>query len=118
MAELGADSHAGLPPGARSGVDRRYLLTLSLAALGVVYGDIGTSPLYAMRESFLAEHGVPVTPENVLGVLSLIVWSLLLVISVKYLVFILRADNRGEAGILASGSPPPTVPPNRPDPRR
>ena len=82
-------------------MDRRYLLTLSLAALGVVYGDIGTSPLYAMRESFLAEHGVAVSPANVLGVLSLIVWALVLVISVKYLVYILRADNRGEGGILA-----------------
>ena len=96
-----ADPHAPFPPGAPSGADRRYLLTLSLAALGVVYGDIGTSPLYAMRESFLAEHGVAVSPENVLGVLSLIVWALVLVISVKYLVFILRADNRGEGGIMA-----------------
>jgi KUP system potassium uptake protein len=81
--------------------DRRYLLTLSLAALGIVYGDIGTSPLYAVRESFLPAPGVRPTPQNVLGVLSLIFWSLVLVISVKYLVFILRADNRGEGGILA-----------------
>ena len=81
--------------------DRRYLLTLSLTALGIVYGDIGTSPLYAIRESFLEEHGVAVSPENVIGVLSLIFWSLALVISVKYLVFIVRADNRGEGGILA-----------------
>ncbi|MHB1222991.1 MAG: potassium transporter Kup [Gemmatimonadaceae bacterium] len=79
----------------------RYLAFLSLTALGVVYGDIGTSPLYAMRESFLPEHGVPPTAANVLGILSLIVWSLLLVISVKYLVIVLRADNRGEGGILA-----------------
>jgi len=79
----------------------RYLYTLSLAALGVVYGDIGTSPLYAIRECFHGEYAVPVTPANVLGVLSLIVWSLILVVSVKYLVFVLRADNRGEGGILA-----------------
>jgi KUP system potassium uptake protein len=79
----------------------RYLALISLAALGVVYGDIGTSPLYAVRESFLPAHGIAVSPANVLGVLSLIVWSLVLVISVKYLVFILRADNRGEGGILA-----------------
>ncbi|MBV9880235.1 MAG: potassium transporter Kup [Gemmatirosa sp.] len=81
--------------------DRRYLLLLSLAALGIVYGDIGTSPLYSLREVFLPEHGLAPTPANVLGVLSLIVWSLVLVISVKYLVFILRADNAGEGGILA-----------------
>jgi KUP system potassium uptake protein len=81
--------------------DRRYLLLLSLGALGVVYGDIGTSPLYALKESFLPEHGVPASPANVLGILSLVIWSLILIISVKYLVFILRADNRGEGGILA-----------------
>ena len=79
----------------------RRLLTLSIAALGVVFGDIGTSPLYAMRECFQGPHGIAATPANVLGVLSLIVWALLLVISLKYLVFILRADNRGEGGILA-----------------
>src|SRR5687767_11329882 len=74
---------------------------MSLGALGVVYGDIGTSPLYAMRECFSGSHPIPPTPENVLGVLSLIFWSLVLVISVKYLAFVLRADNRGEGGILA-----------------
>ena len=82
---------------------KRYFLTLSLGALGVVYGDIGTSPLYALKECFMAHHGhkMPVTHDNVLGVLSLITWSLVLVISVKYLLFVLRADNRGEGGILA-----------------
>jgi KUP system potassium uptake protein len=79
----------------------RRLLVLSLAALGVVYGDIGTSPLYAIRESFHESYGLEVARANILGVLSLIVWSLVLVISVKYLVFVLRADNRGEGGILA-----------------
>ncbi|HEV3051399.1 MAG TPA: KUP/HAK/KT family potassium transporter, partial [Longimicrobium sp.] len=79
----------------------RYLALLSLTALGVVYGDIGTSPLYAVRESFHHAHGIHPTPQNVLGVLSLIVWALVLVISVKYAVFVLRADNRGEGGILA-----------------
>ncbi|MCC6241708.1 MAG: potassium transporter Kup [Gemmatimonadaceae bacterium] len=92
----GADDHHHGQP-----ASGRYLATLSLAALGIVYGDIGTSPLYAIRESFLEEHGVAVSVPNVLGVLSLIFWSLVLVISVKYLVFILRADNRGEGGILA-----------------
>jgi KUP system potassium uptake protein len=81
--------------------DPRYVATLALTALGIVYGDIGTSPLYAIREAFLEEHGVAVAPAAVLGVLSLIFWSLILVITVKYLVFILRADNRGEGGILA-----------------
>ncbi|WP_298270481.1 potassium transporter Kup [Geobacter sp.] len=79
----------------------RQSLGLSLAALGVVYGDIGTSPLYALRECFHGSHPHPATPENVLGVLSLIVWSLLFIVSLKYLVFVLRADNRGEGGILA-----------------
>ena len=79
----------------------RYLLTLSLGALGVVYGDIGTSPLYAIRESFYGPHGIEVTRGNVLGVLSLIVWSLIIVISIKYITIILRADNKGEGGILA-----------------
>ncbi|HKR63695.1 MAG TPA: potassium transporter Kup [Thermoanaerobaculia bacterium] len=80
---------------------RRYLLTLSLSALGVVYGDIGTSPLYAFRECFSKEHGLHPTPENIMGILSLVFWSLVIVISVKYLVFVMRADNRGEGGILA-----------------
>jgi KUP system potassium uptake protein len=74
---------------------------LVLAALGVVYGDIGTSPLYALRECFAGTHPIPVTPENVLGVLSLIFWSLIITVSVKYLLFVMRADNQGEGGILA-----------------
>src|SRR4051795_12301498 len=77
------------------------LFSLTLTAVGVVYGDIGTSPLYAMRECFFGSHAVPPTPGNVLGVLSLIIYSLLLVISVKYIVIVMRADNRGEGGILA-----------------
>ncbi len=79
----------------------RRLAALSLGALGVVYGDIGTSPLYALRECFHGEYAVLATPANVLGVLSLVVWSLVALISVKYLGFVLRADNRGEGGILA-----------------
>ncbi|HEY6100036.1 MAG TPA: KUP/HAK/KT family potassium transporter, partial [Anaeromyxobacter sp.] len=74
---------------------------LALAALGVVYGDIGTSPLYAMKECFTGAHSVPPTPANVLGVLSLVFWSLTFVVVVKYLGFVMRADNRGEGGILA-----------------
>ncbi|MEI8032760.1 MAG: potassium transporter Kup [Chlorobiaceae bacterium] len=79
----------------------RQLAGLSLAALGVVFGDIGTSPLYAVRECFHGDFGIPVTHENVLGVLSLLVWSLLMIVTVKYLTFIMRADNEGEGGILA-----------------
>ena len=77
------------------------VLPLTLAALGVVYGDIGTSPLYTMRECFFGTHSVPPTHENVLGVLSLIIWALLLVISLKYVILVMRADNQGEGGILA-----------------
>ncbi len=79
----------------------RRLALLGLTALGVVYGDIGTSPLYALRETFKPEYGLAVTEANVHGILSLIVWSLILVVSVKYIVFIMKADNRGEGGILA-----------------
>ncbi len=79
----------------------RYLGTLALAALGVVYGDIGTSPLYAIRESFYGTHGIAVSPGNVLGVLSLVFWSLVLVVTIKYHVVIIRADNKGEGGVLA-----------------
>ncbi len=77
------------------------LLTLSLGALGIVYGDIGTSPLYALKECFGSREGVAPTPENVLGLLSLVFWSLALVVVVKYINFVLRADNRGEGGILS-----------------
>jgi KUP system potassium uptake protein len=79
----------------------RYLALLTLGALGVVYGDIGTSPLYALRECFGDSHFIRVTPANVLGILSLIFWSLLLIVSLKYLALVLRANNRGEGGILA-----------------
>ncbi len=77
------------------------LFPLTLTAIGVVYGDIGTSPLYALRECFYGSHSVPPTSENVLGVLSLIIYSLVLVISVKYIAIVMRADNQGEGGILA-----------------
>ncbi|MBI3204280.1 MAG: potassium transporter Kup [Myxococcales bacterium] len=80
---------------------RREFLVLCLGALGVVYGDIGTSPLYALRECFAGEHRLAVTPANVLGILSLVFWSLTLVVSVKYLAYVLRADNQGEGGVLA-----------------
>ena len=74
---------------------------LALAALGVVFGDIGTSPLYTMKEVFAGVHPIPLTPANVLGILSLILWVLIVIVSIKYVVFIMRADNRGEGGIMA-----------------
>ena len=80
---------------------RRRSHFLLLAALGVVFGDIGTSPLYALRECFDGIHAIPVSTANVLGVLSLIVWSLVITVSVKYVLFVMRADNGGEGGILA-----------------
>jgi K+ transporter len=76
-------------------------MTLALAALGVVYGDIGTSPLYAVKECFHGQHAVPLLPVNIMGVLSLIVWSLIIVVSLKYVMFVMRADNKGEGGIFA-----------------
>ncbi|MDQ8160250.1 MAG: potassium transporter Kup [Gemmatimonadota bacterium] len=87
---------------AASGPDaRRRLSLLTLAALGVVYGDIGTSPLYAFKEAFGPSHGLSPDAVNVFGILSLMTWALLLVVAVKYLVFILQADNNGEGGVLA-----------------
>ncbi len=79
----------------------KYLALLALGALGVVYGDIGTSPLYAFRESFHHTYGLEVNQANIFGILSLIFWALTIVISIKYLAFVMRADNRGEGGILA-----------------
>jgi KUP system potassium uptake protein len=87
--------------GSRLSTPRRKLLPLTLTAIGVVYGDIGTSPLYALRECFYGSHSVPATHENVLGVLSLIIYSLVIVISIKYIAIVMRADNEGEGGILA-----------------
>jgi KUP system potassium uptake protein len=77
------------------------LLVLSLGALGVVYGDIGTSPLYAIRECFHGQHAIALNSGNILGVLSLVFWSLTMVVTVKYVGFILKADNRGEGGVFA-----------------
>ncbi len=82
--------------------ERQSLAALSLSALGVVFGDIGTSPLYAMKEAFAQTHfPMPVTPDNVYGILSLIVWTLVMVVTVKYVVIVMRADNHGEGGVVA-----------------
>ena len=91
------DGH-GHPPAKPVG---KRLAILSLTALGVVYGDIGTSPLYTLRETFSPEYGMTPNPANVYGILCLVFWALILVVVFKYLVFILRADNRGEGGVLA-----------------
>jgi len=80
---------------------RKYVALLTITAIGVVYGDIGTSPLYALKECFHGPHALPLTPENIFGVLSCIFWALILIISVKYSIIVLRADNEGEGGILA-----------------
>ncbi|MGE5493023.1 MAG: potassium transporter Kup [Actinomycetota bacterium] len=89
-----SNTHISEPTGKR-------LAALALAALGVVYGDIGTSPLYAVKEVFAGNHPIPVTEANIFGSLSLFFWALILVVSVKYVTFIMRADNRGEGGIMA-----------------
>ena len=79
----------------------KRLALIAFTALGVVYGDIGTSPLYAVKDAFKSVYGIAPTPANVFGLLSLIVWSLVLIVSVKYVGFILKADNRGEGGVYA-----------------
>jgi KUP system potassium uptake protein len=94
LANQGTTAHREEPTGKR-------LLSLSLLALGIVYGDIGTSPLYAMRECFYGSHAVALTRGNIFGVLSLIFWSLVVVVTLKYHVYVIRFDNRGEGGILA-----------------
>jgi KUP system potassium uptake protein len=90
-----------VPGHGRRGASGAALAGLALGALGVVYGDIGTSPLYALKECFTGHHGVAPSPENVLGVLSLVFWAMTFVVTFKYLGFVMRADNRGEGGILA-----------------
>ena len=98
MTAASPDTSAAAVPASR----RARLATLSIAALGVVYGDIGTSPLYAIKEVFGgAHHPVPIDAANVLGILSLVFWSLMIIVSIKYIVFIMRADNKGEGGIMA-----------------
>jgi len=94
VSEEVASTHREEPTGKR-------LFALSLLALGIVYGDIGTSPLYAVRECFYGSHAVELTRANIFGVLSLIFWSLVVVVTLKYHVYVIRFDNRGEGGILA-----------------
>src|SRR5512140_2107563 len=82
-------------------VERETRAALTLGALGVVYGDIGTSPLYTVKEVFNPELGVPLDAFHLIGAISVIFWGLMLVVSLKYVILILRADNRGEGGIMA-----------------
>ena len=89
-------THAG-----SAGNGKSSLMILSLAALGVVYGDIGTSPLYAFKEALNGPHGLPFTEANVLAVLSMMFWAITLIVSLKYVTIVLRFDNGGEGGILA-----------------
>ncbi|MCG1046949.1 MULTISPECIES: potassium transporter Kup [Mycetohabitans] len=77
------------------------LPALTVAAIGVVFGDIGTSPLYALKEAFSPQHGIALTPEGILGVISLLFWAIVIVVSLKYVLFVMRADNDGEGGVLA-----------------
>ncbi len=81
--------------------DKGSMPALTLAAMGVVFGDIGTSPLYALKECFSPEHGIPFSTEAVFGVISLVFWAFLIVVSLKYVMFVMRANNHGEGGILA-----------------
>src|SRR5262245_5127393 len=92
---------ADMPP--ESGVRdaKQSTAALSLLALGIVYGDIVTSPLYAVKETFNPEHGIPLAAGNILGGLSSIFWALMIVVSLKYVLLVLRANNRGEGGIMA-----------------
>src|SRR5262245_46907053 len=98
-------THAASPanlPAARAAQDaQQSTAALSLIALGIVYGDIGTSPLYAVKETFNPQYGLPLTTDNILGGLSCIFWVLMIVVSLKYVMLVLRASNRGEGGIMA-----------------
>ena len=96
--------HAALTEAEERGesqADRVGLAGLSVAALGVVFGDIGTSPVYTFRECFNPERGLSLDAEHVLGILSMIFWALIIVVAIKYVLLIMRADNQGEGGILA-----------------
>jgi KUP system potassium uptake protein len=92
---------ADLPPERRAQQPRQATAALALLALGIVYGDIGTSPLYAVKETFNPQHGIPLTTDNILGGLSSIFWALMVVVTLKYVTLVLRANNRGEGGIMA-----------------
>ncbi len=83
------------------GEHKKSFGVMMLAAIGVVFGDIGTSPLYALKECFDPHHGIPYSPEAIFGVISMMIWALILVVTVKYVLFVMRADNKGEGGVLS-----------------
>ena len=87
---------AGVPP--KTNVNLRAMV---IGAVGVVFGDIGTSPLYSLKEAFNPEHGIPFSNTAVLGIISMLFWAMVIVVSLKYVLFVMRADNNGEGGILA-----------------
>ncbi|WP_417924732.1 potassium transporter Kup [Collimonas arenae] len=87
--------------GNSAGFKSSRLHIITLAALGIVFGDIGTSPLYSLKECFSTEHGIPFTPDGVLGIISMLFWAITIVVSLKYVLFVMRADNNGEGGVLA-----------------
>jgi KUP system potassium uptake protein len=97
MRENMSNTQTSNPPGFKS--SRLHIITL--AALGIVFGDIGTSPLYALKECFSTDHGIPFTPDAVLGIISMLFWAITIVVSLKYVLFVMRADNNGEGGVLA-----------------
>ncbi|WP_417924879.1 potassium transporter Kup [Collimonas pratensis] len=97
MRENMSTTQTSSSPGFKS--SRLHIITL--AALGIVFGDIGTSPLYALKECFSTDHGIPFTPDAVLGIISMLFWAITIVVSLKYVLFVMRADNNGEGGVLA-----------------
>lgn len=95
-------THASDAPQAlHSPAQQHSLQALAIAAIGVVFGDIGTSPLYSLKEAFSPAHGIPLTQGSILGVISLLFWAIVMVVGIKYLLFVMRADNNGEGGVLA-----------------
>ena len=101
MSSHASTSDSAAPADHGDGHHKASITSMALAAMGVVYGDIGTSPLYTMKEVFNGHHAVPVTPDNVLGILSLVFWAMTITVTFKYVKFITKADNRGEGGIMA-----------------
>jgi KUP system potassium uptake protein len=99
--DTSVDSHAALADRGELPQGGQTTATLAFLALGVVYGDIGTSPLYAAKETFNPQHGIPLTTENIIGGVSAIFWALMIIVSLKYVTLVLRANNRGEGGIMA-----------------
>ena len=101
MSSHASTSDSAAPADHGDGHHKASITSMALAAMGVVYGDIGTSPLYTMKEVFNGHHAVPATPDNVLGILSLVFWAMTITVTFKYVKFITKADNRGEGGIMA-----------------